>query len=123
MHGSVLEMKLEIQEKMRQLLDSKGESWLVAAMVESSIGYYSPNMAKNRIKSILQDGRWFAERTMCCFANTTDELDFDVRCFEGLEKNIPEKAKILIKSCDAAKDCTDFAINGMISCAYPTMLS
>lgn len=112
-----------MQERMKQLLDSKGESWFVAAMVESSIGYYSPNMAQNRINSILQDGRWFAERTMCCFASASEELDFDVRCFEGREKNNPQKAEMLIKSCDIVKDCTDFAANGMLSCAYPTLLS
>lgn len=43
-------------EELREILEKKGMDWLIAAMVEGSIGYHSPQHAKRIIEDAI-DGQ------------------------------------------------------------------
>ena len=51
----------------QKMIRTKDKDWAVAALVESSNGYYSPRIARRMLDCILNGESWYAERTMSCY--------------------------------------------------------
>lgn len=112
----------ENSAKIVKLIGNHDEDWLIAAMVEGSIGYYSPNIAQNVLKGMKESGSSYSERNMACFrGDAVQELDYDIKQFERLEKTQPEKARELISFVKRAKKVSDFGTNGTFSFLYPAI--
>jgi hypothetical protein len=81
--------------ELKKVLDEKGMDWLIAAMVEGSIGYHSPKHARIVIERALAgETKDYCERCMACFG--TDILamiESDVKRMERLEEKSPERFK------------------------------
>jgi hypothetical protein len=60
---------------MKKLLDEKGKQWLVAAMVEGSIGYHTPRHAEILIeRAISGETKDWCERCYACFGRDLFEM-------------------------------------------------
>ena len=78
---------------IEQTLKEKGELWLIAAMIEGSIGYHSPEHAKQLIQDYMNGERTDScERCYCCYGSDLEAMIMrDVEYFLYLEKHNPEK--------------------------------
>ena len=56
-------------ELIKQVLKVKGESWLIVAMMDGSIGYHSATHSQNIIKAVLYGYPSYCERVMACYNN------------------------------------------------------
>ncbi len=56
------------RDEILRTLEDEGEDWVVAAMIEGSIGYHSPGQARRLIKN-MRDGETqdWCERCVACF--------------------------------------------------------
>src|SRR5665811_1406144 len=66
---------------LKKLVDEKGKEWLVAAMVEGSIGYHTPKHAEILIEKALRGETvdW-CERCDACFGRDLFEMiNYDIR--------------------------------------------
>jgi KaiC/GvpD/RAD55 family RecA-like ATPase len=62
-----------MEEKIKNAIKKKGEDWVVASLVEGSIGYHTPKHARNIINRFLEGHREdYCER---CIAIFNCELD------------------------------------------------
>ena len=107
---------------LQKLVDEKGKEWLVAAMVEGSIGYHTPRHAEVIIESALSGKtRDYCERCDACFRTDLFEMiNYDVGIMLRLEDRNAEKATRLMETIKMIS-----RMNGeeqmTISLAYPTM--
>ncbi len=116
---------MELNEKIGKIngiLEEKGEDWVVAAMVEGSIGYHTPKHARLLIRRFREGEREdYCERCIALFnCNLVDMVYWDVVRFERLEERYPEKVKKLlefVKKVEKLDDGGQLAV----SLAYPTM--
>lgn len=78
---------------IEQTLKEKGELWLIAAMIEGSIGYHSPEHAKRLIHDYMNgERRDSCERCYCCYGSDLEAMiTRDVEHFLYLEQHNPEK--------------------------------
>jgi len=92
-----MEIDQQKVKKISQILKEKGETWVMAAMIESSIGYHTPLHAKNLIEKF-KAGKYkdYCERCAACFnCNLVDMMHKDITYFEYLEESKPEKVRRL----------------------------
>lgn len=110
----------EAHASILQTIESKGEPWIIAAMVDGSVGYYSPFLAKRRLDEIRAGERWLSERVICCFRGSyIDEFWFDVKAFERKESYAPERVQQLVQM--MTKVLKESAIDQWtFSALYPT---
>ncbi len=75
--------------------------WVVAAMVEGSIGYHSPEGAQRLIQAYLEGRRVdYCERCVACFGcNLEKMVQSDISAFTRLEEILPAKAQRIIAFC------------------------
>lgn len=109
-------------EKIEKALEEKGEDWVVAAMVEGSIGYHTPKHARLLIKRFREgEEKDFCERCIALFnCDLIDMMYYDITRFEWLEERDPEKVRRLlefVKKVEKLDDMDQIAV----SLAYPTM--
>jgi hypothetical protein len=107
---------------LKKLVDDKGKEWLMAAMVEGSIGYHTPKHAEILIEKALRGETvdW-CERCDACFGRDLFEMiNYDIKHMLFLEDRNAAKAMRLVE--------TVKVISGMgseaqmsVSLAYPTM--
>ena len=109
---------MEVQEA----INKKGTDWVVAAMVEGSIGYHSPGSARRLVKDYLEGRRTdYCERCMACFScNLEKMIKYDIQTFERLEEILPAKAKRIIAFCKKMEDldCIQQTTVGLL---YPSL--
>lgn len=110
-------------DELKNILDQKGMDWLIAAMVDGSIGYHTPRSARRLIESALQgETKDWCERCASCFAGDLLEMiGCDVRRMEYLEENSQEKVKRLIETVKQISGLSQEQ-QSTISLMYPTML-
>lgn len=109
-------------EELKKLIAEKGMDWLIAAMVEGSIGYHSPKHAKCLIEEALEGKTQdYCERCMACYGcDLLKMIESDIRDMEYLEEKVPKRyARVL----DAVKaiaglDADGQQVSGLM---YPTM--
>lgn len=107
---------------LKKLVDEKGEEWVVAAMVEGSIGYHTPKHAGILIENALSGKTidW-CERCDACFGTDLFEMiNYDIGLMLRLEDRVPEKAARLIETVRIIAGMNDEG-QMSVSLAYPTM--
>ncbi len=109
-------------EELREILQEKGMDWLIAAMVDGSIGYHSPLSAKKLIESAMKgETRDACERCIACYRGSLlDMIESDVRSMRFIEKHHPEKIDRLIQIVQRLNNLTQIQ-QMTVSMMYPTM--
>ena len=72
---------------INKVLEEKGEDWLCAALVDGSIGYYSPTSARIIVREFKRgETENYSERCIALYkCNLLKELVHDIRSFESRE--------------------------------------
>ena len=108
--------------ELSNILEEKGMDWLVAALIDGSIGYHSPKHAKILInRAIAGEAKDYCERCMACFnCDLMKMIERDVEIFERLEARDPQRSERIIS---VAKQIANLDEEGqsLVSLAYPTM--
>jgi hypothetical protein len=108
--------------ELKSVIDKKGMDWLVAALIEGSIGYHSPKHAKMLInRPIAGEVKDYCERCMACFnCDLMKMIERDVEIFERLEARDPQRS---VRIVSFAKQISNLDEEGqsLVSLAYPTM--
>jgi hypothetical protein len=108
--------------ELSNILEEKGMDWLVAALIEGSIGYHSPKHAKILInRAIAGELKDYCERCVACFnCDLMKMIERDVEIFERLEARYPQRSEHIIS---VAKQISNLDEEGqsLVSLAYPTM--
>ncbi len=70
------------KEKLKEILQEKGEDWLIAALVDGSIGYHTPQGAKRLIESALQgETKDYCERCLAVYkGDLLRMIEYDRMC-------------------------------------------
>jgi len=104
-----------------RLLQEKGETWAVAAMIEGSIGYHSPQSAKRIIEDYKKGERQcWCERCMCCYGADLEKMILqDLTSFERMEKELPDRAKRIIAYCEAWEKVAANDMLNSVGLMYP----
>jgi hypothetical protein len=107
---------------LKKLLEEKGKPWLVAAMVEGSIGYHTPRHAEILIERALSgETKDWCERCDACFGTDLFEMiNYDVGLMLRLEDRDAAKAARLIDTVKRIAGMSSEA-QSSVSLAYPTM--
>lgn len=107
---------------LKKLVDKKGKEWLIAAMVEGSIGYHTPRHADIIIDNALSGKtRDYCERCDACFGTDLYEMiNYDTGLMLHIEDRDPEKVTRLIETVKIISGMNSEA-QTTISLAYPTM--
>ncbi len=108
--------------ELSTILQEKGMDWLVAALIEGSIGYHSPKHAKILInRAITGELKDYCERCVSCFnCDLMKMIERDVEIFERLEARDPQRSERIVSF---AKQISNLDEEGqsLVSLAYPTM--
>jgi hypothetical protein len=108
--------------ELSTILEEKGMDWLIAAMIEGSIGYHSPKHAKILInRAIAGEVKDYCERCIACFnCDLLKMIERDVEIFERLEARDPQRSEGIVSF---AKQIANLDEEGqsLVSLAYPTM--
>lgn len=110
------------RDELKSIVDRKGMDWLIAAMVDGSIGYHTPPGAKRLIESALQgETKDYCERCLAIYkGDLLKMIEDDIEKLEYLEKHYPEKVKRLIETVKKISGL-DQQQQTTISLMYPTM--
>lgn len=84
---------------VNRILEEKGEDWLCAALVDGSIGYYTPTSARIIVQEFKRgETENYSERCIALYrCNLLKELVHDIRSFENRESYDIEGAQRLIR--------------------------
>jgi len=108
--------------ELSTILEEKGMDWLVAALIEGSIGYHSPKHAKILIeRAVAGEVKDYCERCVACFnCDLMKMIERDVEIFERLEARDPQRSERIV---NVAKQIASLDEEGqsLVSLAYPTM--
>ncbi|CAG0971052.1 MAG: hypothetical protein OIN86_10240 [Candidatus Methanoperedens sp.] len=109
-------------EELKALIAKRGLDWLIAAMVEGSIGYHSPKHAKRIIEEALEGKTQdYCERCMACYGSDLFKMiESDIRDMEYLEEKVPSRYQKVIETVKAISslDAEGQQTAGLM---YPTM--
>ncbi|MEM2355489.1 MAG: hypothetical protein QXO00_04130 [Candidatus Bathyarchaeia archaeon] len=108
-------------EYIRRALVKYGRTWIIAAMVDGSIGYHTFQSAENVLECVLNNWFTVCERTMALYhCDASLEVASDIFRFERLFRENPEKAKRILEFVKRLEGLSwDKAIT--ISMMYPTI--
>lgn len=86
--------------RINKTIEEKGEDWLCAALVDCSIGYYTPTSARIIVQEFQRgETENYSERCIALYkCNLLKELVHDIRSFESRENYDREGAQRLIES-------------------------
>lgn len=104
------------------IIKHKGIDWMIAALVDSSNGYYTPYTAYLQLKRMLEfDGipAYNEYNTSCHGGCILHEMKYAVRVFARCGQ---EDADRLIKICQRLKDADGWMFNTTLSMMLPTTL-
>jgi hypothetical protein len=110
------------KEELKKVFDEKGMDWLIAAMVDGSIGYHSPTHAKRLIESALAgETKDWCERCTACFDNDLLQMiGCDVRRMQYIEQGNPAKFNRVMEAVRQISGLTQEQ-QGTVGLLYPTM--
>ncbi|MCX9084808.1 MAG: hypothetical protein OIN87_08440 [Candidatus Methanoperedens sp.] len=108
--------------ELSTILEEKGMDWLVAAMIEGSIGYHSPKHAKILIeRAVAGEVKDYCERCVACFNyDLMKMIERDVEIFERLEARDPQRSERIVSFSKQIANLDEEG-QGLVSLAYPTM--
>ena len=108
--------------ELNRVIEKKGMDWLVAALIDGSIGYHSPKHAKILIEhAVAGEAKDYCERWVACFNfDLMKMIERDVEIFERLEAQDPQRSERIVS---VAKQIANLDEEGqsLVSLAYPTM--
>jgi hypothetical protein len=108
--------------ELKKVLEEKGMDWLIAAMVEGSIGYHSPPGARKLIERALAgETRDYCERCLACFkGDLLQMIECDIDGMKYIEEKNPKKFKRVM---DAAKQIASLSPEQQMTVGlmYPTL--
>jgi len=108
-------------EAIRKIFKEKGEEWLIGALIDGSIGYYSVFSARRLIISVLAGRYVMYERTSANFdGDAAKEILRDAGVFARLEETNPEKVKRVLEFVKATEKL-DPIQQMTVGLMYPTM--
>jgi hypothetical protein len=108
--------------KIETTLQEKGKEWIIAAMVDGSIGYHTPEHAARLIDRYLSGQRedW-CERCMACFNCDLEKMILsDIELFEAIEQRDPDYVKTVIQRVQVIRSL-DPDEQMTVSLLYPTV--
>jgi hypothetical protein len=105
----VVTTAIKMHEEIAKAIEEKGEDWMVAALVDGSIGYHSPKHARKLVQEYVEGQRQdWCERCMCCYRCDLEAMILsDVRYFRQREANNPAAASRLIEYCRRVEKLSD----------------
>jgi len=110
---------------LEKLVQEKGLDWAVAALVDGSLGYYSPRAARLEIQRFLSgETHSYSERCSSCYGGDLAQmLAHDFRVFLYEEHNNPKRVQRIIERITRWASATlDTAGDMTVSAIYPTLL-
>jgi len=108
--------------RLKSVIEKKGMDWLVAALIEGSIGYHSPKHAKMLInRAIAGELKDCCERCVACFnCDLMKMIEHDVEIFERLEARDPQRSERIVCFSKQIASLNEEG-QSLVSLAYPTM--
>ncbi len=108
--------------ELSTILKEKGMDWLIAAMIEGSIGYHSPKHAKILIeRAVAGEAKDYCERCVACFnCDLMKMIERDVEIFERLEARDPHRSERIVCFSKQIASLNEER-QSLVSLAYPTM--
>lgn len=87
-----------LHPSVQKVLNEKGEQWLVAAIVDGSIGYSDPKHARILIRDYKAGDRQdYCERCYALYGGDLEKMILvDIDYFNMVERNSPERAQRVI---------------------------
>ena len=112
-------MQNKLNKTIEKTLKTKGETWIIAAMIDGSIGYHSAKHAQQLIEKYVKgDTQDHCERCLSCFkADLEAMILHDIKCFEHVPQDKQQK---LIKFAKSTMNLTEME-QTTIGLMYPTM--
>ncbi len=108
--------------ELKKILEGKGMDWLIAAMVEGSIGYHSPLGARRLIERALAgETKDYCERCLACFkGDLLLMIESDIEGMRYIEGKNPKKFKRVM---DTVKQIATLTPEQQMTAGlmYPTM--
>jgi hypothetical protein len=100
----------------------KPMSWMVAALVEGSLGYHSPAGARRTVESYRAgERRNYSERCLAMYGGDLEPMIIhDVALFKEIEKHDPERARRIIQFAERVQKLPEEEQIG-VGLLYPTM--
>lgn len=113
-----------VHPDIEKALTDKGEDWIVAAMVDGSIGYHDPAGARRKVKRYLEGDRQnFCERCSALYGADLEKMILsDISQFEYVEAGSPERAKRIIEYCKVWEERVKGDVFNSVGLAYPTLM-
>ena len=115
---------MKIESEVNQFIEKYSEEWLIAAIVDGSVGYYTPDLAKRLIDDWKKGvRRCYSERCMALYGCDLGKMLLsDFKKFEYLEKSggtkpIIERVKKIIEIERGSNPIVGMQISAM----YPTL--
>ena len=108
--------------ELNRVIEKKGMDWIVAALIEGSIGYQTPKHAKILIeRAVAGEAKDYCERCVACFnCDLMKMIERDVEIFERLESRDPQISERIV--CFSKQIASlDEEGQSLVSLAYPTM--
>ena len=109
-------------KKIRNTLAQRGREWVVAAVVEGSLGYHTPTDADLLISDLIERGRTqdWCERCLACYGgDLVSMIHSDIVTFERLEKMNPDRARRVVDYVKKVKEL-DSVQQQTLGLLYPT---
>jgi|SRR5659263_64611 len=108
--------------ELKKLVEEKGKEWLIAAMVEGSIGYHTPRHAERLVERALSGKTvdWCERCDACVGRDLFEMINYDIRTMLFLEKRDAVKASRLVDTVKIISGMSGEA-QSSVSVAYPTM--
>lgn len=109
-------------DAINAIINDKGRAWVIAALIDGSIGYYCPTSADIFIKNLERgETKSFRERSMACFdADALEEFWHDIKYFLRAEETDPEKVKRLVAFVERTQGKLSDSQSMAFSSLYPT---
>ena len=114
----------DIEREVNQFIETHSEEWLISAIVDGSVGYYSPDWAKKLIEDWKNGVRkCCSERCMALYGCDLGRMLLsDFHSFETLEQFAPNSAKKVMVKVKAWMDIDRDVVGNMtLSLMYPTL--
>ena len=111
----------DMRATIQKALDERGDNYVIAAMIEGSIGYHTYNHAK-RLVDEFKSGEevCYCERASLYDNDLLSMMDDDVRLMQRIEEYSPDKVKVLVQFAEKTSQMSNESQES-ISLLYPTL--
>lgn len=106
------------RDEILKALKENGEDWVIAALIDGSIGYHTPTHARRLIEDVKNEETFDAcERCLACFKGDLLEMvSHDIRCFALMSPSRRERLISSVRQFDKLTPVQEMTFSLM----YPT---